>query len=306
MSFKQFLLEMFVNGDPKIAVRIIAYKEHIWLFDKDGNPLFKNFQEFSKNTGVDINKYPTFEDLDNEIRDSRSDILLGYLYNGNLQIASTQFVIDPKSSILVKKIVNELKLKSVDIEQGEGSETIKKKKIIGEIPDIAYHGTSFKYLEKIIYTGIRPNEAESNYSKQFIEHYDYIFFATRIGEAMHHSATTARNTKSLPVIIEFKIPDKALIVPDYDIDTLGTMSHYDYINPKDREKFRKYSKMPETDSMKLSKEFGIYGYKGNIKPGFFTKIYFSEKEEVYGMSDFKKFTIKQMKKIVDMGYYHEF
>lgn len=300
MSFKEFLLEMFVNGDPKIADRIIAYKEHIWLFDKDGNPLFKNAEEFTKNTGYDVEN---FDELFDKIREERDDMLAGYIHNGNLQVISGQFTKDPKSSILIKKVVGQLRLKSVTTDSGESTETYKKKKIVGEIPDIAYHGTSFKYLEKIIYTGIRPNESESNYSKQFIEHYDYIFFATRIAEAMHHASTTAHNTKSYPVIIEFKIPDKALIVPDFDVDTIASMAHYDYIDPTDREQFRKHSKVPTTDSMKFSKEVGIYGYKGNIKPGFFTKIYFSEKEEVYEINDFKKFTIKQMKKIIDMGIY---
>ena len=325
MLFKEFfgvIDEMKVHGDIKTAKHIVAYKGNIWvLADEESPETIKNIlsvigynpdeyggDEADENWNdleLIISSTDSFHDLVSFLHDrSRSDVLAGYLTDKKLHVVSTgPFVQDPKSSILIKKVVKALKLSSVSYDDDFDSTSTKvgRSKIVGEIPNTAFHGTSSKYIMDILKIGLRPMQAPTNYSE--IEHQDAIFFATRFGEAMHHASHTASKTKSLPIVIEFIIPDKNLILPDYDIDTSSGMTHYSDLDSLDRDRHRKNNKMGSEKSLSMSREHGVYGYQGSIMPRFIKNVYVGDKAEIYSLKDMKKFTVKQFKRMVDMGYF---
>jgi len=325
MIFKEFfgvIDEMKVHGDIKTAKRVVAYKGNIWVLGEEESPetiksiisvIGYNPDEYGSDDDDEnwneleatINATESFHDLVDFLNNrSRSDVLVGYLSEKKLHILSSgPFVQDPKSSILIKKVVKALKLSAVSYDDNFDSTSTKvgRSKIVGEIPNTAFHGTSSKYIMGILKLGLRPLQAPTNYSE--IEHRDAIFFATRFGEAMHHASHTASKTKSLPIVIEFTIPDKNLILPDYDIDTSSGMTHYSDLDSSDRDRHRKNNKMGSEKSLSMSREHGVYGYQGSIMPRFIKSVYVGDKAEIYSLKDMKKLTVKQFKRMVDMGYF---
>lgn len=318
MAFKDYyqytLTELFIHGD-KANKNVIAYRENVWLIgeklsEQDANNILNKLairgQEFTSDSDADEQSQVAFHDLYQVINNAeRSDVLVGYIRDKELYlINSVPFSLDPKSSLLVKKVVQALKLSKVsyedDIEQ-ETSVSIPKKKITGTIPDYAYHGTSVKYIEKILRTGIMPMEYQSNYARQGVYHSDKIFFTTRFGEAASHARTTGHITKNLPAVIEFKIPDKNLIIPDYDIDMKSGKSHYDDMSSiKSASGPVRDYQLGSKKSGSLSKEFGVYGYQGSVLPQFIRYVYIGITDDHDNVKEYKRYTPKQLKKMIDM------
>lgn len=317
MNFKEFYLnEMMVVGKkPQDGDYIIAFDKWIWAINDDMNineqtRIIKQIIEQLKN---DLGDEKT-QDLDrlldsdaydfvSELEEEISDVLVGLIEKRTLHLLNRYNQFDPKSSPLVKKVVNQLKLRTASYEEDMDStqKRISKNKMIGKIPDIGYHGTTTDYLERIMAIGLRPRESESNYKKRGIYHDDLVFFSTRIGEAMHHAVHTANVVGGVPVILEFTIPDKDLIIADYDIEKLtGSDRHYTGMGEPNKNSIS-YNKDPD----KLSRQFGIYGYKGNIKPVFIKKVYVSkEGKNVYNIeSDFQKMNPKTALKYLNYGYF---
>lgn len=152
-----------------------------------------------------------------------------------------------------------------------------------------------KYLEDILKVGLEPRGYQSNYEKAGIYHDDKIFFTTRFGEASHHATHTGNITKSLPIVLEFTIPDKNLVISDYDVDMSGGETTYAAPNKKS------HTKYGSDKSFALSKEFGVYGYQGKILPQHLKWIYILFKEDAYdaGIKDYKKFSPTKLKKFLD-------
>ena len=70
-----------------------------------------------------------------------------------------------------------------------------------------------------------------------------------------------------PIIIEFKVPDPALLVPDFDADTTAGSAPY----------YRHSVKSPTVTAMKamgVSRETGKWGYKGRVPASFFKWVYY--------------------------------
>jgi hypothetical protein len=320
MLFREFfglIDEMRVHGDIKTGKNIVAYKGNIWLLTNE--PSLDTIKEILNSIGYDpdtyegdnwnrienqIDKIKDFHDFTSFLfENGRSDVLVGYINGRKLYIYNSgAFVQDPKSSILIKKVVNTLKLTSVSYEDDLDGTSAKvgKSKIIGEIPNVAYHGTSTKYISNIFKIGLRPNVSPSNYDD--INHEGLIFFSTRFGEAFHHALTTSTKTKSKPIVIELTIPDKNLIIPDYDIDTQSGMTNYDNISQNLRDRQRKYTKFGSDNSFAMSKEHGVYGYNGSIHPNFIKNVYYSDNNETQSIKEMRKFTVKQFKRMIDLGY----
>jgi len=262
---------MLINGEPNDS-GIIAYKENIWRLSE--------YEEIDENIRKEINeKLGTKEWLDfNDLREEldeleRFDVLIGTLDDGDLYIYNTTLTMDPKSSVLVKKVTKELKLNNVYLyaEEIGDEERIPRYIMKGKTIDVAYHGTSTKYLQSILKFGIAPNKEKSNYKD--IEHPDAIFFSSRFLEAKNHATHTATKNGGDPMILEFKIPNKNLLIPDYDVDIKsGESGIYDYIPSRVREDNASNSEM-KGSSNSLSREFGIYGYKGRI-PSSFIDFYY--------------------------------
>lgn len=315
MKFKEYfyeselLDELLMHGDPK-DTNVIAYQAHLWVLPDDvPRGLANEIAAYLLPSSYDMEQVPfddgmpqeiSIHDITRLVSDAdRPDILIGSIRNGELILGNSNgFRMDPKSSLLVKKVVQALKVKKVTYQddlEGSSNITIPKKKITAKIPDIAYHGTALKYLEDILKRGIEPRGYQSNYERQGIYHDDKIFFATRFGEASHHAIHTGGKTRSLPIVLEFTIPDKNLVIADYDVDMHGGETTYDAPARKSHTKFG------SDKSLALSQEFGVYGYKGNILPMHIRWVYILTKEDAYdaGIKDYKKIGPNKLKKFLD-------
>lgn len=302
--------ELLMHGDPKQNTNVIAYQQHLWVLPYDvPRDEANEIAAFLLPSSYDDEQPPfddgapqeiSVRDINSLITDAgRSDILVGSLSNGELSLYSGGgFEMDPKSSLLVKKVAQALKVKKVTYQddlEGNSNVSVPKKKLTAQIPDIAYHGTAIGYLEEILKRGLEPRGDQSNYDKQGIYHHDKIFFATRFGEASHHAIHTGGKTKSLPIVLEFFIPDKNLVIADYDVDMHGGETTYDAPARKT------HTKYGSDKSFALSKEFGVYGYKGKILPQHIKWVYVLFNEEAYdvGIKDYKKLSSSKLKKFLD-------
>lgn len=306
--FIQLFTEMRVIGKPENSYYLIAFKDKIWIFPDDDlsdeesqaktieiqkavKP-FKNEQTY--------NEYDTFYELGSEMLETRDDVLVAEVNGDEMELSgSFDMNFDPQSSILIKKVFAELNLKTLKI-NNENEDFYWDFSIEGSIPDYAYHGTYSNYLLDIIRLGIRPNRSESNWLDTGIIHDDKIFFTTKFGTASFHASRAEIDTHGLPVVIRFKIPDKELVIPDFDIDmdsdttkTKTDGSHYDYLN-----KFRN-SPTSEWSAERSSQEQGIYGYRGPVMPKFIQEVYIlteDPEDPSINMDDYIRFDVNYIKK----------
>lgn len=314
MNFLEFYLnEMLIVGTPGDEKYVIAFDK--WIYVLENEPNEEVFLDILKKLGLDerdefdnLVKNFDFEDtyqFITDVEENLGDVLIGQINGKNLYLYDYgSFKADPKSSILIKKVVQQLKLNSASyIEDIDATETkITKKKMKAEIPDIAYHGTSSKYLSAILSKGLMAGEAGSNYAKQGIYHPDLVFFATRIGESMGHATTTSSQKGGVAIIIEFQIPDKDQIIADYDVEKMTKKDTY-YTNTGERGKYQAQAYKQDPD--KLSKHFGVYGYKKRIPASFIKAVWVATKpsDELYNIKDFKKMKPKTALKQIEMSYY---
>ena len=163
----------------------------------------------------------------------------------------------------MKKVVKALGARSVSYAPNdEGEEYVGRSSIKGEVADIMYHGTTSNYLPGLLRLGLVPGKKETNY--EGISHPSAVFFTSRFDEAQHHAAHTAKKVGGDPVIVELKVPDPALLIPDYDVDMgAGDTGCYDYICQTLRDKQSSQSDV-DANSFSLSREVGVYGYKGRV------------------------------------------
>jgi 8-oxo-dGTP pyrophosphatase MutT (NUDIX family) len=266
LSENKIISEMFVKGDPE-GNNIVAYRQNIWRLQ----------DEVDEETKEEINQALSVEDDWDDVRDlqeiledaKRSDVLVGGLnwsrpnYLHLERVGS--FFLDPKSSILVKKVVKELGASGVTYMPSDaGDEQLSHRQLRGKIPDIMYHGTTTDYIPGLLKFGLVPGEKETNY--EGISHPDAVFFSSRFDEALHHAAHTAGKVGGDPMVVALRIPDKALMIPDYDVDVgSGDTGCYDYICQSLRDRQRGDL---DVDSFSLSREVGVYGYKGRIPASF--------------------------------------
>lgn len=313
MNFiEHYLNEMLVIGSkPKDQDYVIAFDKWIWVMNDETSNRIDIFKDIGQKIGMDEEKIEKLTrnddiyDFITNVQEDFGDVLAAQISGKNLHLYDYgSFKADPKSSILVKKVVQQLKLNSATyIEDIDSTETkVLKKKMTAQIPDIGYHGTSSKYLSSIISKGLKAGESMTNYANQGIEHPDIVFFATRIGEAMHHATHTADEKGGVAVIIEFQIPDKDQIIADYDVEKMTNKDSY-YGDTGQRSQYT--AKAYKQDPDKLSKHFGIYGYKQRIPASFIKNVWIATKptKDLYNIKDFKKMKPKTALKMIDMGYF---
>ena len=295
---------MIVIGKPQDRKNVVAFDKWIWILDDDSKEYMK---DIAKKLKMDMDyEFEDVYDFIQSVGEKFPDILIGQIFKKDLYIQTYgDFVADPKSSVLVKKVVKQLKLNSASyVEDFTDTQTkVSKRKMTKQIPDIAYHGTTSKYLPGILSKGLKAGESGSNYARQGIYHPDLVFFATRIGEAMHHALTTARQERGTSIIIEFSIPDKDQIISDFDVEKMTNKDFY-YGNTGERPIFQSTLSYKQ-DPDKLSKHFGVYGYKQRIPASFIKNVWVATKpnDEIYNIKDFKKMKPKTAMKQIGMGYY---
>jgi hypothetical protein len=298
--------ELHVQGDIKTAEYLVANRGNVWLFPS----------EDVSTVEFDGNHFDSIYDVIDWAEEDSSWIIGKITSDKLLYLMSTggSMVLDPQTSLNLKKIVNQLKLKGVSRSAAGGEEEIdtKKSKMKGKVIDLGYHGTCSKYLRDILRTGLRPNEAPSNYP-QVITHEQLVFFSSRIDEAMYHATYTADKAlggkrQSIPIIIELTIPDKAKLVPDFDVAAkFGSSRNID------QDEYDKLQKEKEPNQM--SRETGIWGYKGRIPASFIKAVYVPKDwpsiagtDHIHFMktTDFKKMkpqaALRYVDKLEEYGY----
>lgn len=265
-SWKKYLNELFVHGSPEEGSYIVAFRENIWAFSDFSEELEEPYE-------IEGQEFFSYNEVIDELEE-RSDILFGSIQNDYLFIESrSSFKFDPKSSILVKKVVKQLNLKGATYSDSLEDDEIdvEKEKIKGKIPEKVYHGTSTKYVYNIMKMGLRPGVSKTNYES--IEHPEAIFFATRFGEAWEHAYHTSKKVGGEPVVLEMSIPEKDKIISDYDVDVGAENKTFNYIDRDLRDKQRDMRYNMKGKSISLSQEFGIYGYRGRV-PGKFIDTFY--------------------------------
>ena len=259
----RILSEMFVKGDPE-GENIVAYRENIWRMGDIPSDEVRD--DINNSVGIEA-EWEGFYDLKDELdNENRMDVLFGTLLEGGKTLHLDQigsFKLDPKSSILVKKVVKELGARKIvypaDYNWGD-EEEVPFYGARGKVADVMYHGTTSNYLENILKFGLVPGESKTNY--EGISHPNAVFFSSRIEEAQHHAVHTAGKVGGDPVIVNLKVPDPDLLIPDYDVDMgAGDTGCFDYICHTLRS--RQAGNL-DTDSFSLSREVGVYGYKGRV------------------------------------------
>lgn len=266
-GFKLFLNEMLFHRVSPNPDMVIAFRQHLWLINYKDDQLAQSIydtiiREHPLSQAIEQKDVSSIYDLEQYLLDYVPDSLVGHwdtktkvLWVGSIPAMSYA------SSPLAKKVAQVLGARSIQYSALEptGSDyTIKvpRRHMKGDWPDIAFHGTSSEYVEGILSKGLKAGESPSNWS--IITHEDKVFLTAKLDEAKSHAAWTANKTRGIPVVVAVKIPDKKLIVPDFDVDTLATRSHY-----PQRER-RPYDALYSVDSFKASKHAGIFGYQGRI------------------------------------------
>lgn len=232
----------------------------------------------------------------------RSHLLRGF-YSHNDKIFHMEGLhdtdISPDTSTLARKVVRELNKRGIVVKQVERSyfdpntqdtehEFYPRSSLTGQLPEFVYHGTNTKYIETILKIGIVPSPQNNNYRK-VVTHYDKVFFTSKFEKAAYHAIHSA--VRSDPVIIMFKIPDPNLLVPDFDIENVSNEFNLN-ASKASLDKFK-----TSMDPLKLSKETGIWGYKGSIRPGFFVKFFLRPE----GWDEFITVTKEQLQNYIEYG-----
>jgi hypothetical protein len=292
-----YLSELLVHGNKSnpIGSYVLSYKENLWLLNDENFGEYK--EHILKSLGLTSlsNEVEDFSDVMQYIDDKQIPAVVGEVSQDKMLYinAMGSYTMDPKSSVAVKKIVDQLKLKgAITNQQGDfdSEEITKKKKMIGQIPQVVYHGTSAKYLSNILRVGLTPKPEQSNYPR-LVRHEDLIFFTSKFEEARIHAVHTSEITKDDPVVLELTIPDKAKIVADWDVDREFAIH----------------------GSEKMSREYGIYGYKGRIPATFIKAVHvvpnaFETQTDLFSIpkSRYVKLTKKQLKNYLytkdEIGY----
>lgn len=317
MRYNEILNEMIVRTNNHLTTSniILAHGANIWIFDNNEEIPKDTIKEIKKETG--LSKFTNSHDLI-EKAENRPDLLTAYYNNGVLYVNGMNASHHATSSVLLKKVADFLHVDSVNQTnidyEGDNIETeYLRSDMIGDIPNIVYHGTSLKFIEEILKTGIRPSD-NSNW-KNVGKFHDLIFLTADINIARFHANNTIGKYHEPGVIIATKIPDRTKITIDYDVayNFYGEKNvHNSYLPSLNKEmtpyqtkqikKIQKHS--PKTDFTKVT---GIFAYKGAITPPNFVKIYTNFSDEPITQDNAYEFeTLSNFKKALEMFYEHGF
>jgi hypothetical protein len=219
--------------------------------------------------------------------------LYGYISDNQLQISGSGFK-HFVSSPLTKKVVAQLGLSGVtysayDFQGDDYAVDYNKTKIVGDIPEVVYHGTCTKYILGILKTGIMPTE-NKNWDK--LKFPGKIFLTADPDYAKFHANKQADQFNCAPVVIATKIPDRTKITLDYDVahtfhgddKKIAATGYLPAIKKNPAAKYHKPKQKairkasPKTD---FTKATGIFAYTGRIAPTFFQELFSTLNDEEY-------------------------
>ena len=259
----------------------IVYKDNLFIVDDSSDldklaPYFVEHPQMDRcgDWGNPFNAVEDFDEFINRMMEFAPDILVGRYDKGEKTIyLNTNQQFSPTSSLLLKKVVKQLGIKHVTKAEfdGEGDEVeqgYSKKKILGRVPDIIYHGTTSKYLGNILRYGLKPNESDSNFRQQKIYNPNEVFFAADFNISQFYAFNARGLNGGIPIILQMGIPDKDLLKPDFDADTSSTQPQY-YAHKGGLGRQGR----SDMSSVGLSREQGKWGYSGRIPASFIQWIY---------------------------------
>ncbi|MFA5418607.1 MAG: glycosyl hydrolase 108 family protein [Bacteroidales bacterium] len=281
---------------------IIAYRDKIWRLNYDKNTK-KILNDIITTLQISFAESYTIHNLIDSIKNQRPDVLVGHLHNNELKISNDEFNFGRQSHLL-SKVIKELNIYRADyMSHDEVYQSIFPNPFNSS--DLyLYHGTSSVNCPGILRYGLKAGEAETNYpsiSHPPIEHYDKIFLTENISKAGNHALNAVHQHKGFPVVFKFKIPDPALLIPDYDISFMSEQPTNNYTFYQ--EKTKSDPKIVESPEQ-FSKQVGTYGYKGRIPANFITSILVQTNRNdagVYIPSNWTEITSRQLETALDMG-----
>lgn len=298
---QEILKEMIVYGNKEDDKYVVAFNKWIFLFDMTESINYfkliiqKLKEVFPRNSFIndiglihDVKYYSeNIEELLKELHREVKDSLVGILNNDKLYVYG--FVsLDFQHSILCKKVLHQLGMSefSFDIEDFDNTKYLNTKDF-ESFPDIGYHGTSSSKLSNVLKNGIRPGNLENWEELKHIDGSGLVFFSSKLKDPLYHSKKVSKKNGSTPIIIEFEIPDKSRIIQDYDVEMYtGEIKHY-----KRNDMY--FKKAISNKPLSLSKELGIYAYRGHILPQKIKAIWCpDETKDEYVMSDFIRLSVK--------------
>jgi len=280
---------------------VIAYRGRAFLFtdanDEEDQAVAAEAVEF---LGLGEKLNPEDADawsLREAVEEHLSEALVGYKdEDGYLVLSGGSDYRHGRGSRLLRSVLRELGLAGARTPNlgGDIGEEMPAREVAGRLPDSLLHGTCSTHMPGILRKGLTAGEARSNYEMQDIRHSDTVFLTENPVKAAYHADNACRQegirrgqpnrmrgrglsqpTAGFPVIVEFAIPDKAKLVPDYDIDTWSDAGEGSY---EQTEKFRVHRRMTrykpgtQEDPFKLSRKFGIFGYRGRVPAAFIKSI----------------------------------
>lgn len=274
---QQLLSEMIVQyRDANKPEMIIAFKESIWILGAS-EPEQYVLDDIAEKTGLMLPE--TFDTYDIiELAEERPDVLIAMIGDDYIYLDSMT-KLNPITSKLLRKVsqhtgLEYLKNEYIDNgDNGDNSEIdviYNKYQMLGEIPDTAFHGTSTRYIQEIMTKGLRSGLDNGNWKKQNLQFNDRVFLSSDINYSYFHANRTAVNTDSVPIIIEFKIPDKSKIGQDYDVATDMYGLENDkvdivYTNTGNNSKHHTGKTVQQhSNKTNFTRETGIFSYKGRI------------------------------------------
>lgn len=300
MDFKNFILnEMRVHRFGDDPNRLFAFRDNIWLFDRDHEDDDELAQQIWDNVraAFDLDKLPktirdefeneevTMEDIERFFQDYLQDGISGYWdgdrKNLNISMGGNP---SPVSSPLFKKVAQSLGAIDISYDNEEvyyapyggqsggnydydhNSYTYdSQRQMIGNVPGTMYHGTTSLYLPNIAKYGLMPGESPSNFAKNDVYHTDKIFLADRQSEARHFAGNATREQEGFGMVVMVKIPDPSKLLPDYDVDRhamrtdRGKNTYPDQAHYGDNE-----WEVASVSPWRATKQAGKYAYQGRI------------------------------------------
>ena len=273
---------------------IIAFRGDYWLLGEWDNEVPETvIADIAEKTGVketDLVDLQAYEVMDYFRDYGRPDVIAGTIQGGELAIPRLSSGAEPHPivSAMLKKIVDELNLKGVTTEvhsdygdDGITTDYTHKNNMGADLPSVLYHGTSSDRFEQILRVGLHPNRSDSNWLGTNIDNSHFVYGAVTDTLAEFHANRTSGyqmgNGEShelddpFPVVFSFKVPDKNLLIPDYDVasDTIGQTPQTDalgYTGQSDNfgSDAGDISRMnPEG---RVWKSASVFGYNGWISP----------------------------------------
>jgi hypothetical protein len=295
---EQALVEMIIRYKSPNPEYIVAFRDSIWLLD-DNTPE-TTYQQIEDMTGIEAH------DIDSiaEFRDVRPDVLLTY-YSDLPNIDGMTIALNPRTSILLKKVAHQLGLDGFTVNRMHGEEEseqhVGKYEMEGAIPRKAYHGTSSVHIMQMLKQGLRPDTEHGNWiadrSNGGMKFTDRVFLASDPEFTYYHANSAAEKTGGEPVVIELTIPDPNLIDFDYDVAIGFKGSDSDDIHHTYRDTAAGQDKgfglddhLPKmvakhSPTTNYTRETGVFSYRGRIPASQFKALILSSQEGALGETE---------------------